>query len=107
MGALGSLNFFSLDKFLEDCQRERRSKAAFDAIPKDKGMIPMYFPADDQAMAGIREIAEKGNPRDADHTLKNVGSFNQWEDTINQAAQRRLYYPQVNDIVINSIKFDA
>ena len=107
MGALGSLNFFSLDKFLEDCERERRSKTAFDAIQKDKGLIPMYFPADDQAIAGIREIAEKGNPRDADHTLKNVGSFSRWEDAINQAAQRKLYYPQVNDIVIDSIKLDA
>jgi trimethylamine--corrinoid protein Co-methyltransferase len=37
MGALGSLNFFSLEKFLEDCERERRSKMVFDAIPKDKG----------------------------------------------------------------------
>jgi trimethylamine--corrinoid protein Co-methyltransferase len=37
MGALGSLNFFSLEKFLEDCEIERRSKMVFDAIPKDKG----------------------------------------------------------------------
>ncbi len=107
MGALGSLNFFSLEKFLEDCERERRSKTVFDAIPKDKGVIPMYFPSDFQALAGIREIAEKGNPRDADHTLKNVDSFSQWENTIRQAAKKKHYYPQINDIVIDSIKSDA
>lgn len=107
MGALGSLNFFSLEKFLEDCERERRSKTVFDAIPKDKGVIPMYFPSDFQALAGIREIAEKGNPKDADHTLKNVDSFSQWEDTISQAAEKKRYYPQINDTVIDSIKSNA
>ena len=107
MGALGSLNFFSLEKFLEDCERERRSKMIFDAIPKDKGMIPLYFPGDDQALAGIREIAEKGNPKFADHTLKNVDSFRQWEDIISQAAKKKLYYPQLNDIVIDSNKSDV
>ena len=107
MGALGSLNFFSLEKFLEDCESERRSKMVFDAIPKDKGVIPLYFPSDFQALAGIREIAEKGNPKNADHTLKNVDSFSQWEDTISQAAEKKLYYPQLNDTVIDSIKSDA
>jgi trimethylamine--corrinoid protein Co-methyltransferase len=107
MGALGSLNFFSLEKFLEDCERERRSRMIFDAIPKDKGMIPLYFPGDDQALAGIREIAEKGNPKFADHTLKNVDSFRQWENIISQAAKKKLYYPQLNDIVIDSNKSDV
>jgi trimethylamine--corrinoid protein Co-methyltransferase len=107
MGALGSLNFFSLEKFMEDCERERRSKTVFDALPKDNGVIPMYFPSDFQALAGIREIAEKGNPKDADHTLKNVDSFRQWKDTINQAAKKKRYYPQLNDIVIDSIKTDG
>ena len=107
MGALGSLNFFSLEKFLEDCERERRAKMVFDAIPKDKGLIPLYFPGDDQALSAIREIAEKGNPKNADHTLQNVDSFSQWEDTIRQAAKKKLYYPQLNDIVIDSIKSDS
>jgi len=98
MGALGSLNFFSLDKFLEDCDRERRYRIIFDAIPKDKVMIPLYFPGDDQALAGIREIAEKGNPNVAEHTLKNVDSFRQWEDIISQAAKKKLYYPQLSGI---------
>ena len=104
MGALGSLNFFSLEKFLEDCERERRSKIIFESLPKDTGMIPMYFPGDDQALAGIREIAEKGNPKNADHTLKNVDSFRVWEDSIIQAAKKKRYYPQLNDIVIDKIK---
>jgi trimethylamine--corrinoid protein Co-methyltransferase len=104
MGALGSLNFFSLEKFLEDCERERHSRMIFESIPKDAGVIPMYFPGDDQALAGIREIAEKGNPKVADHTLKNVDSFRKWEGTICQAAKKKLYYPQLNDIVIDSIK---
>jgi trimethylamine--corrinoid protein Co-methyltransferase len=104
MGALGSLNFFSLEKFLEDCARERRSRIIFESIPKDTGMIPMYFPGDDQALVGIREIAEKGNPKNADHTLKNVDSFRLWEDSIIQAAKKKRYYPQLNDIVIDKIK---
>jgi len=90
MGALGNLNFFSLEKFLEDCERDRRSRAIFDARPKDTGVIPMLFPADDRAIEGIREIAEKGNPKNADHTLINVDSFRQWEDTIRQAANPNI-----------------
>ena len=104
MGALGSLNFFSLEKFIEDCEREKHSKMVFDGIIKDRGMIPMYFPGDDRALAGIREIAEKGNPKDAEHTLQNVDSFLQWEETINQAAKEKIYYPQLNDVVINAIQ---
>jgi trimethylamine--corrinoid protein Co-methyltransferase len=107
MGALGSLNFFSLEKFLEDCEREKQSKKVFDEIPKDKGMIPMYFPGDDRAMAGIREIGEKGNPRDAEHTLNNVDSFRQWEKAIHQAAKKKVYYPELNDIVIEAIQLDG
>jgi trimethylamine--corrinoid protein Co-methyltransferase len=104
LGALGSLNFFSLEKFLEDCESERRSKKVFNAISKDQGMMPLYFPGDDQTLAGIREIAEKGNPKFADHTLKNVDSFRHWEHIIRQAAEKKRYYPQLNDIVINSDK---
>jgi trimethylamine--corrinoid protein Co-methyltransferase len=107
MGALGSLNFFSLEKFLKDCERERQSKIVFESLPTDVGAIPMYFPGDDQALAGIREIAEKGNPKNADHTLKNVDSFHLWEDSIRQAAKKKNYFPELDDIVIDSIKSDA
>jgi len=107
LGALGSLNFFSLEKFLDDCERERRSREVFDSLSKDQGMIPLYFPEDNQALAGIREIAEKGNPKSADHTLKHVDSFRHWEQRIKQAAQKKHYYPQLNDIVINSNQSDG
>ena len=107
MGALGSLNFFSLEKFMEDCEREKHSRRVFESMPKDIGVIPMYFPADDQALAGIREIAEKGNPRNADHTLKNVGSFLLWGERINQAARKKQYFPQLNDIVLDSVNYNG
>jgi len=86
MGALGSLNFFSLEKFLKDCEQERYSKKHFDKTSKDIGVVPMFFPADNQSLEGIREIAERGNAKNADHTLKNVDSFRQWENSIRQAA---------------------
>jgi trimethylamine--corrinoid protein Co-methyltransferase len=90
MGALGSLNFFSLEKFIEDCERERCSKQIFESDSKYRGVIPLYFPADNEALAGIREIGEKGNPKSADHTLKNVDSFRLWEAAINEAARKKL-----------------
>ncbi len=103
MGALGSLNFFSMEKFLEDCERERHSRKIFEGCPKNMGVIPLYFPGDEQALEGIREIAEKGNPKVAEHTLRNVDSFRQWEKIINNAAEKKLYCPQLNDTVIEAI----
>lgn len=103
MGALASLNFFSMEKFVEDCERERHSQKIFAACPGDTGIIPLYFPPDDQALAGIREIAERGNPKTADHTLKNVDSFRQWEKVIKDAAEKKLYCPQLNDTVMGLI----
>lgn len=103
MGALGSLTFFSLEKFLADCERERKALKLFREAPKDKGIIPLYFPSDPGAMEGIREIAEKGNPKNADHTLQNVDSFMKWEKTINDAARKKLYYPNINDSIIELI----
>jgi len=70
-------------------------------------MIPLYFPGDDEALEGIREVAEKGNPKFADHTLSNVDSFRLWEDIISQAAKKKVYYPQLNDLVIGSKKHDV
>lgn len=104
MGVLGSLNFFSVEKFVEDCEREKNSKKIFSEAPRDKVIIPLYFPADDKSMEGIKEIAEKGNPKSAEHTLINVESFMKWENTINTAAKKKLYYPQLNDTVIELIK---
>ena len=103
LGALGSLNFFSLEKFVQDCEREREARKIFNIAPRDKGIIPMYFPTDAQAMAGIREIAEKGGPKNAEHTLRNVESFLAWEHRINEAAKGKIYYTQLNDTVIEMI----
>lgn len=103
MGALGSLNFFSLEKFVEDCELEKNSMRIFETLPKDKGVIPMYFPGDSKSFEGIREIAKKGNAKSADHTLINVDSFRLWEETINHAAKEKLYYPELNDTVIDTI----
>lgn len=103
MGALGSLNFFSLEKFLADCDREQNALKLFEKAPKDKGVIPMYFPADPDAMEGIREIAEKGNPKNAEHTLRNVDGLMRWEKAINDAARKKLYYPNINDTIIELI----
>lgn len=82
MGTLGSLNYFSPDKFLQDCEAERQSIKRFEDDPANRWVAPLYFPEDTQTMAGLREIAEKGNPKQADHTLQNVESFMQWEQKI-------------------------
>lgn len=104
MGNLGSLNFFCMEKFVEDCEREHHSRKVFADCPKDQGIIPLYFPGDDQALSGIREIAEKGNPKVAEHTLRNVDSFRQWEKNITEAARKKLYYPQLKDMVTEKIR---
>ncbi len=103
MGAMGSLNFFSLEKFEEDCERERKNLKLFSTAPVDRGVIPLYPPVDLDALEGIREIAEKGGPKNAEHTLTKVDSFINWEKTINKAAENKLYYPNINDTVIEMI----
>ena len=87
MGAIASLNFFSLEKFVQDCELERRDAGLWAGQEEKQGVCPMYFPRDDRAMEGLREMAEKGNPRYADHTLRNVESFDKWEKTIRKAAR--------------------
>ncbi len=82
MGALGSLNYFSEEKFIKDCEMERESIKAFANDSKSEFVSPIYFPEDNETMQGIREIAEKGNPKYADHTLKNVESFMKWERAV-------------------------
>jgi trimethylamine--corrinoid protein Co-methyltransferase len=103
MGALGSLNFFSLEKFEEDCDRERKNLSLFKDASKNKGIIPLYLPTDESSMVGIREIAEKGGPKNAEHTLQNVDSFLKWEQKINAAARGKLYFPHINDTEIDMI----
>lgn len=103
MGAMGSLNFFSPEKFEEDCERERSNLQLFSNAPQDRGIIPLYTPVDPEAMEGIREIAGKGCPKNAEHTLRNVDSFFSWEKFINESAKDKLYYSNINDTVIEMI----
>ncbi|MDM8550740.1 trimethylamine methyltransferase family protein [Desulfobacterales bacterium HSG2] len=104
LGALGSLNFFSLLKFKEDCDRENIARKVFEeSQTRETGVIPLYFPADDTSFEGIKEMAEKGNPKNTDHSLRNVEAFMKWEKTVNEAAKKKLYFPQLNDTVIEII----
>lgn len=103
MGALGSLNYFSTEKFIDDCERERYAQKTLERVPAPEGVLPLYFPADEQALEGIREIAVKGNPKVTDHTLRNVDSFRSWEKIITSAATEKQYCPELNDIVLDAI----
>ena len=103
MGALGSLNFFSVENSWKIANVSAIPGRSLNRAPRIR-VIPLYFPGDDHALDGIREIAEKGNPRFAEHTLKNVDSFRQWEKSINDAAEKKLYCPQLNDTVLEEIR---
>ncbi len=98
MGALGSLNFFSLEKFIQDCERERAARKIWLHTGHDF-IIPLYLPEDRDVLKGIREIAEKGGAKNADHTLKNMGSFLKWHQALQQASEKKLYYPDLNDTI--------
>jgi trimethylamine--corrinoid protein Co-methyltransferase len=99
LGAMGSLNFFSLEKFNEDCEREAEARKRFEEMQTpETGITPLYFPADDEAVEAIRDMAEKGNPRSTDHTLQNVKSFMDWEKRIEEALadeEKKNDFPQV------------
>jgi len=98
-GAMASLNFFSLEKFVADCEHERQALAKFRQASAQVGVLPMYLPQDHEVMEGIREIAEKGNPRNADHTLRNVEAFDDWERAIIEATRQKNPYPDIEDTV--------
>ena len=64
-------------------------------MPVDRDQHPsiVTFKADAsllEAMEGIREIAEKGGPKNAEHTLRNVDSFSSWEKSVNEAAEKSI-----------------
>ena len=103
MGALGNLTYFNLDKFIMDCERERESRKLWLKTRHDF-VVPLYFPEDDNVVKGIREIAEKGGPKNADHTLTNVDTFRRWHETIIEAARRKMYYPELENTVSNDLK---
>ena len=98
LGALGSLNFFSLDKFIKDCNRERDSRKIMLETSHDF-VVPLYFPEDKRVITGIREIIEKGGAKNADHTLNNIDSFNRWHSVVEEASYKKEYFPNLRDTV--------
>jgi trimethylamine---corrinoid protein Co-methyltransferase len=98
MGAMGSLNYFSQEKFVQDCERERATRKLMLKTRHDF-VVPLYFPEDKHVVRGIREIAEKGGAKNADHTLNNVDAFIQWQARIAKAADEKVYYPELRDTV--------
>jgi len=98
LGALGSLNFFSLDKFIQDCNREREKRKILWGTHHDS-VVPLYFPEDKGVIRGIREIIEKGGAKNADHTLNNIDSFNKWHSVVEKASYKKDYFPNLRDTV--------
>jgi len=98
LGALGSLNYFSLDKFIQDCNRERESRKIMWETRHDR-IVPLYFPEDKRVISGIREIIAKGGAKNADHTLNNIDSFNRWHSVVEEASYKKEYFPNLRDTV--------
>jgi trimethylamine--corrinoid protein Co-methyltransferase len=101
MGAMGNLNFFSLEKFIEDCERERSARRIWLKTRHDF-VVPLYLPEDPDAVSGIREIAEKGGAKNADHTLQHVDAFARWHKILAVAGKRKVYYPELSDLMKNN-----
>ncbi|MBM9602615.1 trimethylamine methyltransferase family protein [Desulfopila inferna] len=93
MGAMGSLNYFSLEKFIQDCERERESRRIMLKTRHDF-VVPLYFPEDKHVLSGIREIAVKGGAKNADHTLNNTGAFMKWQKQLIEMSEKKVYYPE-------------
>ncbi len=98
MGALGSLNFFSLEKFIHDCELERAARKIW-LMTRHDFLVPLYLPEDQNAVKGIREIAEKGGPKNADHTLTNVNAFCKWHEKLAKAARQKEYFPELDETI--------
>ena len=98
MGAMGSLNYFSLEKFVADCQKEREARKIWLQTRHDF-VVPLYLPEDRQVVRGIREIAEKGGPKNADHTLNNVEAFIKWRKKLADATTKKPYFPELKSTV--------
>jgi trimethylamine--corrinoid protein Co-methyltransferase len=97
MGAMGNLNYFSLEKFIEDCKRERTARLQWLRTRHDF-IVPLHLPEDLDAVSGIREIAERGGAKNADHTLKHVDAFAQWQKVLTQAGEKKAYFPELKDV---------
>jgi trimethylamine--corrinoid protein Co-methyltransferase len=55
------------------------------------------MPEDPDAVSGIREIAEKGGAKNANHTLKHVDAFARWHKVLAEAGEKQSYYPELKD----------
>jgi len=97
MGAMGNLNFFSLEKFIEDCERERSARKIWLKTRHDF-VVPLYVPEDPDAASGIREIAEKGGAKNAEHTLQHVDAFARWHKVLADAGEKKAYFPELRDV---------
>jgi len=98
MGAMGSLNYFSLEKFVADCQKEREARKIWLKMRHDF-VVPLFLPEDRQVVRGIREIAEKAGPKNADHTLNNVEAFINWRKQLADATAKKPYFPTLQSTV--------
>ncbi|MCF8044560.1 MAG: trimethylamine methyltransferase family protein [Desulfarculaceae bacterium] len=103
LGALGSLNYFSKEKFIQDCEREREARRVWLKTRHDF-VIPLHLPEDRQVITGIREIIAKGGAKNADHTLNNIDSFNQWHAKLIEESRKKIYYPELQDTIKRHIK---
>ena len=97
MGALGNLNYFSLEKLIQDCERERIARRQWLETRHDF-VVPLHVPEDLEAVAGIREIAEKGGAKNADHTLNHVDAFARWHGVLAEAGEKKTYFPELRDV---------
>ena len=97
MGAMGNLNYFSLEKFIQDCERERSARKQWLRTRHDF-VVPLHVPEDHDAVSGIREIAEKGGAKNADHTLNHVDAFARWHNILAAAGEEKAYFPDLRDV---------
>ena len=98
MGTLGSLNFFSQNKFIEDCKRERAARKIWLNLRHDF-ILPLHVPEDKKVVSGIREILEKGGPQNAEHTLNNVDAFINWRKKLISESDKKVYFPELLDTI--------
>ena len=52
-----------------------------------------HLPEDPDAVSGIREIAEKGGAKNADHTLQHVDAFARWHKVLAEAGEEKSLFP--------------
>ncbi len=97
IGAMGNLNYFSLEKFIQDCERERIARKLWLRNRHDF-VVPLHVPEDPEAVAGIREIAEKGGAKNADHTLNHVDAFIRWHRVLAEVGGEKTYFPELRDV---------